>query len=114
MRHFDATALPPSSLPSSSPPPSLPLGTPMLGTPVTRQRLTAVGTPGEADKTSPSTSEPSAANIRRREAARPTGSLLSATTPFTARLRNASSMAHATSSDRRNPETTSNRPGAIP
>lgn len=109
MRHLDATALPPPSLPSLPPLSSLP-----LGTPVTRQRLTAVGTPGEADKTSPSTSEPSAASIRRREAARPTGSLLSATTPFTAPLRNASSMAHATSSDRRNPETTSNRPGAIP
>ena len=99
MRHFAA--------PSPSP-----------GTPATRQRLDAVGTPApapcEADKTSPSTSEPSAASIRRREAARPTGPSLSATTPFTAPLRNASSIAHATSSGRRSPETTNSRPGAIP
>lgn len=100
---------------------------PVPGTAVTRQRLVAVGTlappaPGlvpvtsladEAVSASPTTSDPSAASISRLEAATPTGPL-SATTPLTAPLRRASSIAHAMSPDRRSPETTSSLPGAIP
>lgn len=103
------------------------LAAPAPGTAVTRQRLAAVGTPAppapglvaatlladEAVSASPTTSDPSAASIKRLEAATPTDPL-SATTPLAAPLRSASSIAHATSSGRPSPETTTSRPGATP